>query len=86
MTAALWGAATVASWAVAVFFARYYRHTRDRLFLLFAIGFALLSLSWIGQVIGPTLDERHHYIVFVPRLVAFVLIAVAVIDKNRSSR
>jgi hypothetical protein len=80
--------ATVMAMAVAgVFFLRYWRDSGDRLFLIFAIAFWLLgiarfSLAWLG----PTVSEPHTYF-YLLRLAAFVLILLAILDKNlRKSR
>jgi hypothetical protein len=63
-----------------LFFFRFWRDTLDRLFLLFALSFWLqamvrVALSLIGQA-----DERTYW--YLVRLIAFVLIAVAIAMKN----
>jgi Family of unknown function (DUF5985) len=79
------GAVMVAALAVALFFARSWRRTGDRFFLLFALAFALLSAErWGLLYVRPDHELRHS--VYLLRLAAFSLILGAVIDKNRSSR
>lgn len=43
----LYGVAACGCWAIAIFFLRYWRDTNDRLFLLFAVAFVLLSVDWM---------------------------------------
>jgi hypothetical protein len=79
------GGIMVAALAVALFFARSWRRTGDRFFLLFALAFALLSAErWGLLFIRPEHELRHS--VYLIRLVAFAVILVAVIDKNRAAR
>jgi len=69
-------------WGAAVFFLRYWRDTRDRLFLLFAIGMFVLSLNWVAlEIVQPVAETRHLF--YVIRLVAFACIIAGVWDKNR---
>jgi hypothetical protein len=62
----------------ALFFFRFWRQSRDRLFLLFAAAFLLLGLD---RVIASTSSVGDA--VYLIRLLAFVLIVVAVLEKNR---
>jgi hypothetical protein len=77
------GATMAAALVIAVIFFRYWRQTRDRLFLGFALGFAVFSAS---RLILAFLDEDDEGRVFVYglRLLAFLLILAAIVDKNRS--
>jgi hypothetical protein len=77
------GALTLGFVLAALFFLRFWRRTRDRLFLAFAIAFALLALNqalaqWLGSA-----DERVGY-TYLLRVVGFVLILAAIVDKNVS--
>jgi hypothetical protein len=81
---ALQGVSATAAAAAGVFFFGFWQDTRDRLFLLFAWAFWLLSLSWLTLALVNPTDEARPY-VYAIRLVAFVLIIVATVDKNRSS-
>lgn len=76
------GALVVACRAVALFFLRFFRDTRDRLFLLFSIAFAVLGVHWLVLGITDPLRETRP-IFYLQRLLAFVLIIVAIVDKNR---
>ena len=77
------GATMAAALVIALIFFRYWRQTRDRLFLGFALGFAVFSVS---RVILAFLDEDDEGRIFVYglRLLAFMLILAAIVDKNRS--
>jgi membrane-associated PAP2 superfamily phosphatase len=76
------GAICMGYLVIALFFARFWRTTRDRLFLLFSLAFALLLMERVVK-------ESHHLAsewvpaVYLIRLTAFGLILYAVIDKNR---
>jgi hypothetical protein len=63
---------------------RYWRETRDPLFVQFALAFALLGASWaILSVVNPIGDASPY--VYGLRLIAFLLIIVAVVVKNREA-
>lgn len=75
----LQGALVMASSSVALFFLRYWRATRERLFALFSIAFCLLGANWaLASLGGPLAPHAHLF-----RFLAFVVIALAVVDKNR---
>ncbi len=77
------GALTLGFVVAALFFLRFWRRTRDRLFLAFAIAFALLALNQaLAQWLGAA-DERVGY-TYLLRVIGFVLILAAVVDKNVS--
>jgi hypothetical protein len=80
--AALQVMAATAGWIAGLFFVRFWRDTADRLFLMFGIAFWLLSASWLVLAILDPTDETRPY-AYAMRLVAFGLIIVATIDKNR---
>jgi len=78
----LYGATSMGCIVVALYFFRFWRTTRDRLFILFGIAFALLALNRTALAFSHPSAESTPYF-FVARLAAFVLIAFAVVDKNR---
>jgi hypothetical protein len=67
-----------------LFFLRFWRRTRDPFFIAFALAFALLGVSQAVLALAniPTEDRGA---IFVIRLVAFALILITIIRKNRSS-
>jgi hypothetical protein len=75
----LHGAITLASATIGLFFLRYWRSSGDRLFVMFSAAFWLLSLHWLLSSVLPQLETHAHVL----RFAAFVLIALAVLDKNR---
>jgi hypothetical protein len=82
LIAALQAMAATAGWTAGLFFIRFWRETGDRLFLLFGAAFWLLSLSWLALAVFDPTDETRPY-VYAIRLLAFGLIILATIDKNR---
>ena len=69
---------------IGLFFARFYKRTRDRLFLLFAIAFWVLVLQRVATVVTAEWIENETWL-YGMRLLAFVIILVAILDKNRAS-
>ena len=82
MTDFIHGALTTGYLVAGLFFVRFWRDTRDRLFALFAAAFWLLALQrcLISLSAGPEEDRVHFYLI---RLAAYLLILGAVVDKNR---
>ena len=78
------GSLVMACLVAGLFFLRFWRKTRDRLFLMFAIAFWILGSNWLA--LAWIEQEEQKTILYAVRLVAFVLILVAIIDKNRSPR
>jgi uncharacterized membrane protein len=65
-----------------LFFLRFWRDTSDRLFLYFAGAFGLLGAQRIIAIVAMEWTENVLWIYGI-RLVAFLLILYAIIDKNR---
>jgi len=75
------GAVTFGYLVAALFFARFWKKTGDRLFVAFAIAFVLLALNQaLAQWLGAA-DERVAY-TYLLRVLGFVLILAAIVDKN----
>ena len=77
------GATATASAVVALFFLKFWRKTGDRLFGMFAVAFLLLGITRLGLAFAQETSvegQTHWYWV---RLVAFLLILIAIVDKNR---
>lgn len=66
-----------------LFFLRFWRESGDRLFAFFGAAFGLMALSWTLLALYHPTDEARPYI-YAIRLVAFLLIIVGIIDKNRA--
>jgi membrane-associated PAP2 superfamily phosphatase len=75
------GAVALGFFVCCLFFLRFWRRTRDGLFLAFAIAFGLFGLGQTILAVGniPTEDRSSVYLL---RLLAFALIIVAVARKN----
>ena len=84
MKLVLWGALAMSCWVAGVFFLRFWRDSRDRLFVFFFLAFWTLGLNWLGLMLYEAPETRHF--VYALRLVAFSLIMIGVIDKNRRGR
>jgi hypothetical protein len=81
LSAFLSGAITFGFLVAGLFFARFWRRTRDGLFLAFAAAFMLLGLNQALLVLsGIPVEERSP--LYLLRLAAFLLIIVAIVRKN----
>jgi hypothetical protein len=78
------GAMAMAFGVAALFFLRFWRDTRDRLFGLFAMALFVLAINRVALALSAVEAGRDHY--YWVRLCAFVLILAAIIDKNRNPR
>lgn len=65
----------------ALFFLRFWKRTGDSLFLTFAAAFALLAVHQ-GLIAGLRIANEDHSWVYLLRLLAFVLILIAIVRKN----
>ena len=77
------GAVMMGYWAVALFFLRYWRSSRDRLFATFALAFTVMGLNSAAIALLRVDDERS-YSLYVARLLSFLVILYAIWDKNRT--
>ena len=76
-------AAMATLYAVAgLFFLRFRTRTGDRLFSFFAAAFLLLSAQRFALVVAHEWGESTTWL-YGMRLLAFVLILIAIVDKNR---
>lgn len=81
----LMSGAIVTGYLVAgLFFLRYWRQSRDRLFAIFAAAFWLLAVQRLALALTTQYFEDVTWLYGV-RLLAFVLILLAIIDKNRAT-
>jgi hypothetical protein len=79
------GALAMGTLVVGLFFLRYWRATGDRLFVMFALAFWALGVNWLGLALLATTHEARTAF-YLLRLLAFVLILAAIVDKNRGTR
>ena len=80
--AALSGAIATLAFVAALLFGRAFRRTADRLFLFFAVAFALLGLERM-ILLATDRPELDNPLAFVPRIIAFALIIYGIVDRNR---
>lgn len=68
--------------AISLFFFRFWKTTRDRLFLFFSMAFILLLVE---RIVRASFDIQTEWIpaVYLFRLAAYGLLISGVIDKNR---
>jgi uncharacterized membrane protein len=75
--------ALIAGYAmVALFFLRFWISARERLFALFSLAFAVLALQRLALSVTDGSMENQT-IFYLLRLAAFVIILIAIVDKNR---
>ena len=80
----LLGMVVMACGVAGLFFLRFWRRTGDRLFVIFAAAFWLLGVNWLLLAFTDP-DAEFRPALYLIRLLAFVLILVAIIEKNRKS-
>lgn len=79
------GASITTDVCIAIFFLRFWSEKRDALFFFFALAFALMAVStfvvvWVGRI------ADFAPVAYVLRLLAYVLIIFAIVNKNRPSK
>lgn len=68
--------------AITLFFLRFWIAARERLFALFALAFAVLAAQRLAlSLTNATMEDQTVF--YLLRLAAFVIIVVAIVDKNR---
>ena len=74
-------ATAMGSLVAGLFFLRYWRDTRDRLFAWFAAAFFLMAVNRVGLVVvGEALEVST--LLYLVRMTAFLLIIAGVVEKN----
>lgn len=80
----LQGVSATAALVSGLFFLRFWRDSRDPLFMFFGAAFWLLALSWSLLAFFSPTEETRPYI-YGMRLIAFALMIVGMIAKNRQT-
>jgi uncharacterized protein DUF5985 len=78
------GAMVMGYLTAGLFFLRFWRHTRDRLFAIFAGAFWLLALQRAVLTVAVHHGQEGASWIYGLRLLAFLLILAAIVDKNRA--
>ena len=79
------GAVVMGFWLAGLFFLRFWKKTRDELFLAFTLAFWLLGLGQALLAFSKVPVEERSWL-YLLRLAAFLLILAAIWRKNASSR
>ncbi|MDB4962815.1 MAG: hypothetical protein JWP01_2814 [Myxococcales bacterium] len=79
------GMLTLACVAIGVKFLKFWRVSGDRFFIWFTAAFWTFAMGWTLRAFVPSMSE-HGHLVFLPRLLGFLMIIAAIIDKNRQTR
>ena len=74
------GALAMGYIVAAMFFTRYWRESRDRLFAFFSLAFLLLAVQ---RIMLPFIADEGVELAYTVRVVAFLMIIVGIVDKNR---
>jgi hypothetical protein len=82
MESFLLGVIVTASLTAALFFLRFWRNTRDQLFLAFGAAFGIEGLNRIGFLLLERPNEGSP-VIYIVRLLASLLIIAAILRKNR---
>lgn len=82
LSAVLSGAVAMASFATTLFFVKFWRQTSDVFFLLFALAFAIDTVSRAALGLTDNSNELEP-VFYLLRLAMFALIIVAITLKNR---
>jgi hypothetical protein len=85
VTNLLTGAIAMGSIVIALFFLRFWRSTRDRFFMYFALSFAIEGAHRVYSALTfqDSEDSPLHYLI---RLLAYGLILWAILEKNLPAR
>ncbi len=78
----LLGVIVATSLIAGLFFLKFWRETRDLLFLAFAAAFFVEGINRVGVLLVAKPNEGNPTI-YIIRLVAFLLILAAIVWKNR---
>jgi hypothetical protein len=80
----LQGFSAAGALVAALLFLRFWRESGDRLFAFFSAAFGLMAVSWgLLGLFSPTEETRPY--IYAVRLAAFLLLIIAVVDKNRDA-
>jgi uncharacterized protein DUF5985 len=75
------GAAAMASLVAALFFLRFWRQSRDSLFLWFSVAFGLDAATRLLLGLGHISNEQEP-LFYLARLATFCIILIAIVQKN----
>ncbi|MBC7982264.1 MAG: hypothetical protein H7Y02_00260 [Candidatus Obscuribacterales bacterium] len=79
----LLGVIVTVSLTASAFFLKFWRQTRDQLFLAFAASFCIEGINRVGFLFLERPNEGDP-LLYIVRLCAYSIIVVAIINKNRA--
>lgn len=85
LTLFLNGGLAMGCFVIGLKFLKFWRLSRDRFFVFFMLAFWVFTFGWTLRVFLPRVGE-HAHLIYVPRLIGFLTILIAIIDKNRRTR
>lgn len=82
------GVSMMGAWACGLFFFRFWKTTKDRLFLIFGISFWVMAFERVLLVyhLPTAYNAEETAPIYLLRLSAFIMILYAIWDKNRRRR
>ncbi len=80
------GALTMGSFIAGLFFLRFWKSSRDRFFLFFAVAFWIEAVDRILITFAAAPAPEKIPALYLIRLIAFSLILFAIFDKNRPKK
>ena len=80
----LGGAIMMAFATIGLFFWRFWKKSGDRFYIMFATAFWVFALNQLIQISNPLMTNPALPLYYLVRLLAFLLILLAIIDKNYS--
>ena len=84
MNQIIMGALAMAFGVAGLFFLRFWKETHDRLFAFFALSFFVMAANRV--LLASAVHDGHTGYFYWVRLLAFGLILIAILDKNRSRK
>lgn len=81
----LTGVITISCLVASLFFYRFWRQSRERLFVYFALSFLLLAVNRLTLIYVPESLEPYTWLYLV-RLLAFVVLLVGILEANRQGK
>lgn len=78
------GMQVMVAFVIGLRFLKFWRLSRDRFFVWFAAAFWMFGLGQVIRTFDVGLSE-HAHLVFLPRLAGYLMILIAILDKNRQS-
>jgi hypothetical protein len=76
------GTLVMSAFVIGLRFLKFWKLSNDRFFIWFAVAFWVFGFGWIFRAFAPGMSEHGHW-VYLPRLLAFLIIIAAILDKNR---